>query len=125
MIDKNTTRPFKETSDKLSDRNAGFADCLGYQLIDVVDTAVSTLTPPKGATIAIIVVIADPDQTDLDLPAIWWREDGDDPTTGDAGEGMPLCTLSIAESKGPKNIKNFKMIGREAGKTHQVRVSYY
>lgn len=99
--------------------------CLGYEKLSVDDSAPVPLTVPDGAKYAILVVDADATSTNPNK-VINWREDGDDPTN-DAGtnEGLILGDNSILEIKGAANLANFKMIGKEASKTHNVRVQYY
>ena len=123
-MEKTSSRPYKNLSDQTSDKHAGFNDCRGYEAISVTDLEVKTLTIPNGSSYAIITIIASSTASDPEYVA-WWMEDGNDPTTGDAGAGMPIGHLGVLEPKGITNLNNFKIIGREAGKTHLVRVKYY
>jgi hypothetical protein len=98
--------------------------CLGYEKLTVDDAPAVALTPSAGAKYAILFVEADATNANLNR-AIHWREDGTNPTTGAAGEGMVLGDNGVLDIKGAANIADFRMIGREAGKVHTVRVQYY
>lgn len=102
--------------------------CLGYEKISVDDTAVKTLTI-AGATVnaKYAILFVDADQTNANLnKAINWTEDGTDPTNNaGTNQGLILGDNSVLEVKGAANLAAFKMIGKEAGKTHTVRVQYY
>jgi hypothetical protein len=104
----------------------GMINCIGYQNILVDDTVVKTLTPPLYSLFALITVEADPATADK-KKVIRFTEDNLSIPTNVAGTdlGMPLGDLSIYECKGLANLPAFQMIGREAGKTHSVRVQYY
>jgi hypothetical protein len=124
MTERKPNPPYQALSDQLADKNAGYSDCIGFEEISVNDSTVQKLSIPNGATSALITVVADPSTTDL-RNVVWWKEDGNVPTTGANGEGMPLGHLGVYECKGVINLKNFQVIGIEAGKTHSVRISYY
>jgi hypothetical protein len=102
--------------------------CLGYEKITVDSAAVKTFTlagDVANAKYAILFVDADTTSADMNK-IINWREDGTDPTNNaGTNQGLILGDNSILEIKGPANLSNFKMIGKEAAKTHTVRVQYY
>lgn len=98
--------------------------CVGYEDIDVDETAVVTLTKPASASYALIALQADITSGNADR-VIHFREDGINPTTGAAGVGMPLGDNGSYSIKTTQNINNFKAIGIEAGKAHKIRVQYY
>jgi hypothetical protein len=96
---------------------------LGIEKISVTSLAVKQFTVPAGAKMAILCVDADQTATDLNK-VIHWTEDGTDPTTTSAGNGMLLGDNSVLEIRGSLNVAAFKMISREV-KTNVVRVQYY
>lgn len=102
--------------------------CLGYEKISVTDAAVKTLTISGATALAkYAILVVDADQTSANLTkAINWTEDGTAPTNNaGTNQGLILGDNSVLEVKGAANLANFKMIGKEAGKTHTVRVQYY
>lgn len=82
--------------------------CLGYQQITNLSSAVG-LTPPVGATMALIVPLTQ---------AIRWRDDGVDPT---AAAGMPVATNAYFNYDG--DLKRIKFIEQVA--SAELNVSYY
>lgn len=98
--------------------------CLGYEDFFVDDAPLAVLTIPAGAKYALIYVQADTTSANLNR-VVHFREDGGDPTTGVAGDGIPLPDNGVYECSGAANLANFKIIGIEAGKTHTIRVIYY
>lgn len=96
-------------------------DCLGYEQLSITDTALSTLTPPKDTQIALIAIEADPTATQS-VACRFSESPSHEPTIT---VGMPLVDLGIYEVKGADNIKNFKIICAEAGKTAIVNIQYY
>ena len=82
--------------------------CLGYQQITSLSSAAS-LTPPQGATLALIVP---------ETQAIRWRDDGTDPT---ASVGMPVAAGSYLSYDG--DLNRIKFIQQSA--SAKINVSYY
>jgi len=82
--------------------------CLGYQQITSVSSA-SGLTPPQGATLALIVP---------ETQAIRWRDDGTNPT---ASVGMPVAAGSYLSYDG--DLNRIKFIEQSA--SAKINVSYY
>lgn len=82
--------------------------CLGYQQISSLSTAVG-LTVPKGATIAVIVA---------ETQAVRWR---DDLTTPTASVGMPLATGTPFPYDG--DLQNIQFIEQSAGA--KLNIAYY
>jgi hypothetical protein len=96
-------------------------DALGYEQLTVLASAVSSLTPPKNAKIAIVVVEAD--STLVGNTACRFLEVKNmNPTIL---MGMPLPDLGIYEVKGKDNLKNFRIITAEFGKVSKVNVQYF
>lgn len=96
-------------------------ECVGYESIDVDETAAEGLTIPGGASQALIAIEASSTATNPDR-VVRWRADGTSPTTA---EGMPLGDNGSLLVKNTTDLGNIEFIGIEAGKTHKVRVSYY
>lgn len=82
--------------------------CLGYQQITSVSSAAG-LTPPQGATLALIVP---------ETQAIRWRDDGTNPT---ASVGMPVAAGSYLSYDG--DLNRIKFIEQSA--SAKINVSYY
>lgn len=82
--------------------------CLGYQQITSLSSAAG-LTPPQGATLALIVP---------ETQAIRWRDDGTDPT---ASVGMPVAAGSYLSYDG--DLNRIKFIQQSA--SAKINVSYY
>ena len=98
--------------------------CVGYENLALDHDPLVTLTVPASAQYAIITVIADGTVANADR-VIHFREDGSNPTTTTAGEGMPIGDNGSYVIKNRENLLNFKAIGIENGKNHQLRIQYY
>ena len=83
-------------------------DCLGYQQITDLSSAVS-LTVPTGATCALIIPLTQ---------AVRWRDDGTAPS---ASVGMPLTTDTAFSYDGDLNAIQFF----EQAASAELNVSYY
>jgi hypothetical protein len=82
--------------------------CLGYEQISSLNTA-KGLTPPVGATMALIVP---------ETQGIRWRDDGTNPT---ASVGMPVSAGAYLNYDGDFN--RIKFIEQTA--SAKINVSYY
>ena len=82
--------------------------CLGYQQITSLSSAAS-LTPPQGATLALIVP---------ETQNVRWRDDGTDPT---ASVGMPIFVGASLSYDGDFN--KIKFIEETA--SAKINVSFY
>lgn len=82
--------------------------CLGYQQITSLSAAAG-LTPPQGATLALIVP---------ETQGIRWRDDGTNPT---ASVGMPVASGSYLSYDG--DLNRIKFIEQTA--SAKINVSYY
>lgn len=82
--------------------------CLGYQQITSLSAAAS-LTPPAGATLAIIV---------CEAQAVRWRDDGTAPS---ATVGMPLAVGTVMNYDG--NLKGIQFFEQAA--SAKLNISYY
>lgn len=82
--------------------------CLGYQQITSLSSAAG-LTPPQGATMALIV---------SETQGVRWRDDGTDPT---ASVGMPIAANAYLNYDG--DLKRIKFIEQTA--SAKLNVSYY
>jgi hypothetical protein len=82
--------------------------CLGYQQITSLSSAAG-LTPPQGATLALIVP---------ETQAIRWRDDGTNPT---ASVGMPVAAGAYLSYDG--DLNRIKFIEQTA--SAKINVSYY
>jgi hypothetical protein len=82
--------------------------CLGYQQITSLSAAAG-LTPPQGATLALIVP---------ETQGIRWRDDGTNPT---ASVGMPVAAGSYLSYDG--DLNRIKFIEQTA--SAKINVSYY
>jgi len=82
--------------------------CLGYQQITSLSSAAG-LTPPQGATLALIVP---------ETQAIRWRDDGTNPT---GSVGMPVAAGSYLSYDG--DLNRVKFIEQSA--SAKLNVSYY
>jgi len=96
-------------------------ECMGYVTVEVTDALIATLTIPENARYTIMVIEADPSQSNKDI-VVRFREDGEDPTSV---EGMPLGDLGVYEVKGTENMQRFKIIGVEVGKQNIVRIQFF
>lgn len=83
-------------------------DCLGYQQITNLSSAVG-LTVPAGATRAVIVA---------EVQSVRWRDDGTNPTIS---VGMPLAVAATLSYDG--DLKRIKFIEQAA--TAALNISYY
>ena len=122
--DKNLSTSLLNTQGEFLRALALGGDCVDYEKLSVGDAAVVTLNVPASAQKAILTVIGDATAANSDR-VIHFREDGNNPTTGTSGEGMPIGDNGTYTILSADNLANFKMIGIEAGKTHSVRVQYY
>lgn len=82
--------------------------CLGYQQITDLSSAKS-LTPPQGATMALIVPLTQ---------SIRWRDDGVNPTSS---EGMPVAANAYFNYDG--DLNRIKFIEQTA--SAELNISYY
>lgn len=82
--------------------------CLGYQQITSASSATG-LTPPQGATLALIVP---------ETQGIRWRDDGTNPT---ASVGMPVAAGSYLSYDG--DLNRIKFIEQSA--SAKINVSFY
>jgi len=82
--------------------------CLGYQQITSLSAATG-LTPPKGATMALIVPLTQ---------GIRWRDDGTNPT---ASVGMPVAANAYFNYDG--DLNRIKFIEQTA--SAELNISYY
>ncbi len=95
--------------------------CIKFEQVSVTDSSAVTLVPPTNAFSALIGIEAASGIADS-TKAVRYREDGTAPTAsvgkilGDGDEYE--CTLQ-------DNIRNFKVIGIDAGKTHTLNITYY
>jgi hypothetical protein len=86
---------------------------LGFESISVTNAAVSQMTAPRGAKMALVQALTN---------TVNWRDDGVDPTTS-AGGGMVINT-SAEPITFIGNIRSAKFISTNAGGSKLV-VSYY
>jgi len=108
--------------------------CRGYNYITVDNAAVKTFstmgaagdeTPPEDSIIALIEVIGDTTSSSF-KDIILVTEDGTDPDNStNPTKGMIYGDRSWFQVKGLTNFSNARFIGIEAGKTHQLRISFY
>lgn len=99
-------------------------NCLGYESFTIDDSAAVALPSVPTDTINVVMVVEADDTlsaTEKQM-VVRFREDAIDPTPT---EGMPLGHLSLYTVGGVQNIDNIRMIGIQAGKTHNIRLSYY
>jgi len=82
--------------------------CLGYQQITSLSSAAG-LTPPQGATMALIVA---------ETQGVRWRDDGTNPT---ASVGMPIAAGAYLNYDG--DLNRVKFIEQTA--SAKLNVSYY
>lgn len=82
--------------------------CLGYQQITSLSAAAG-LTPPQGATMALIVA---------ETQGVRWRDDGTNPT---ASVGMPIAAGAYLNYDG--DLNRVKFIEQTA--SAKLNVSYY
>lgn len=82
--------------------------CLGYQQITSLSAAAG-LTPPQGATLALVVP---------ETQGVRWRDDGTNPT---ASVGMPVAAGSYLSYDG--DLNRIKFIEQSA--SAKINVSYY
>jgi len=82
--------------------------CFKYQQINSLSAATG-LTPPQGATMALIVA---------ETQGVRWRDDGTNPT---ASEGMPIAAGAYLNYDG--DLNRIKFIEQTAGA--KLNVSYY
>lgn len=82
--------------------------CLGYQQITSLSAAAG-LTPPQGATMALVVA---------ETQGVRWRDDGTNPT---ASVGMPIAAGSYLNYDG--DLNRVKFIEQTA--SAKLNVSYY
>ena len=82
--------------------------CLGYQQITSLSSA-SGLTPPQGATMALVVA---------ETQGVRWRDDGTDPT---ASVGMPIAAGAYLNYDG--DLNRVKFIEQTA--SAKLNISYY
>jgi hypothetical protein len=82
--------------------------CLGYQQITSLSSATG-LTPPQGATMALIVA---------ETQGVRWRDDGTNPT---ASVGMPIAASAYLNYDGDLNLVKFI----EQTASAKLNVSYY
>lgn len=85
---------------------------VGYQYLDVSNGAVGGLTPPNGATMALIAWRSG---------VIYWRDDAP-PALGNPPVGQPFPENSFIWYRG--NLNAIKFIGN-AAPNQAVSVSYY
>lgn len=82
--------------------------CLGYQQISTL-TASTALTPPAGATMAVIIP---------ESQGVRWRDDGIDPTAA-IGMIVPVLTTLVYDG----DLKAIRFIEQVA--SAKLNVSYY
>lgn len=82
--------------------------CLGYQQITSLSSA-SGLTPPQGATMALVVA---------ETQGVRWRDDGTAPT---ASVGMPIAAGAYLNYDG--DLNRVKFIEQTA--SAKLNISYY
>lgn len=119
-MNNDTQKILKDTQDLIRNASRG-ARCLKYEQVTVDDSPVVTLTPPTSAYSAVIIFEADATSADT-TKIVYLTEDGTAPTSS---SGMPFGHLDTYEVTHIDNIKNFKVIGIEAGKTHKLNIQYY
>lgn len=95
--------------------------CIGYENLVVTDAAAVAPTIPADTVQARLIVAANA-ATAIAGRALRFREDGTDPT---AANGMLLGDLSVYFISNPANLANLKLIGIDAGLSHNVHIQYY
>lgn len=90
---------------------------LGYEKIEFDEKEAKTLTPPENAIYAEMIL----ESGDDEKVSARFMENGNTPT---AIEGMPLNDLAYLEVK-KANLIKFKVIGIQAGITHNLKVQYF
>lgn len=114
---------FSERVAKLLDAHKA----VGYEKIAVDSTGVQVLTPTVVTEptdrpyYALVTVVLDATAT-VTTNALHMRLDGTAPTGAD---GMPLGQGGFIMLEGYDQIRSFKVIATEAGKTHSLRVQYF
>lgn len=93
---------------------------IGYEELTVGSGAVAVLTPPDKAKKAILVMEADGSSSNLRKVARYKIGD----TNPTANEGFPISDEAVFEVGTLYNLKRFKVIGIQAGKTHKIQVEY-
>jgi len=96
--------------------------CIGFEQISVTDGSVATLTKAPSSAFSAFITVEESSSGAGTGKVIRFTQDGTTPT---ATVGVPLGDLDIYEVTNLDNIKTFKMIGIEAGKTHVINVEYF
>lgn len=91
------------------------------EILSVGSGAAVSLTVPSNANSALISVEADATVADS-TRVVRFLETGATPT---ASVGMALGNNDTYEVRTSDNLRNFKVIGIEAGKTQSLKINYY
>jgi hypothetical protein len=124
MIMRITKPPFTGATCELLYAMLTGGECIGYQSLLVSSGVATSLIVPIHAVYVVMVVEADPSVSDKSkVMRIKEFDTVNNPPT--AIMGIPLGDLTIYEVRGSENLKNFRAIGIEAGKTHLITIQYY
>lgn len=116
---------FKSTTEDLLYAMLMGGICRGREDLEVDDSTVIQLTPPDGASYALIQVEADSSSSDVNK-AIVFRQDAGTPDGSSSPKvGQVQGDGGVFDVKGTNNMSAFRVIGIEAGKTHVLHIEYF
>ena len=101
--------------------------CIGYQTLDIDNTAVYRLTIPANTTLAEITLEVNTSSTNTNVAARY-TADGTTPITGAASastHGIPIGDFDTIVLSNINNINNFRVIAVDAVTHKFLRIIYF